>query len=243
MEQKYSFPKENDPFSFSCMHSIRTILLTEDEPGICDTIRIVLESEGFRMLSAMTGNECLSLLKESPDLLVLDVGLPDLSGFEILKELRKKYSIPVILLTARESELDRVLGLELGADDYMVKPFSPRELVARIRAVLRRYDGNSEEKRTEFFTDEDRKVIYYYGKSLPLTPYEYKTLLLFLKRPGKIFTREEIMDSVWTEPEDSFDRAVDTVIKNIRTRLKEVRSDLDPIETRRGLGYGWKETL
>ncbi len=225
------------------MNSGRTILVTEDEPGIRDTIRVVLESEGFKMLSAMTGKECLSLLGESPHLLVLDVGLPDTNGFEILKELRKKYSIPVILLTARESELDRVLGLELGADDYMVKPFSPRELVARIRAVLRRYDGNAEEKTTEFFTDEDRKVIYYYGKSLPLTPYEYKTLLLLLKRPGKIFTREEIMDLVWTEPEDSFDRAVDTVIKNIRSRLKEIRPDLDPIETRRGQGYGWKGNL
>ncbi|EMY14398.1 response regulator receiver domain protein [Leptospira weilii str. Ecochallenge] len=225
------------------MHFIRTILLTEDEPGIQETIRIVLESEGFRMLSAQTGAECLTLLKESPNLLVLDVGLPDQNGFEILKEVRKKSSIPVILLTARESELDRVLGLELGADDYMVKPFSPRELVARIKAVLRRYDGNSEKKRTEFLADEDRKVIYYYGKSLTLTPYEYKTLLLFLKRPGKIFTREEIMDSVWTEPEESFDRAVDTVIKNIRSRLKEIRPDADPIETRRAQGYGLKETL
>ncbi|ABJ76483.1 response regulator [Leptospira borgpetersenii] len=222
---------------------MRTILLTEDEPGIRDTIRVVLESEGFKMISAMTGKECLSLLKESPDLLVLDVGLPDGNGFEILKELRKKNSIPVILLTARESELDRVLGLELGADDYMVKPFSPRELVARIKAVLRRYDGSSEKKRTEFLTDEDRKIIYYYGKSLTLTPYEYKTLLLFLKRPGKIFTREEIMDSVWTEPEESFDRAVDTVIKNIRSRLKEIRPDTDPIETRRAQGYGLKEIV
>lgn len=129
---------------------MRTILLTEDEPGIRDTIQIVLESEGFKMIYAMTGKECISFLKESPDLLVLDVGLPDASGFEILKELRKKNSIPVILLTARESELDRVLGLELGADDYMVKPFSPRELVARIKAVLRRYDGNSEEKKQSF---------------------------------------------------------------------------------------------
>ncbi|AVV49357.1 MULTISPECIES: response regulator [Leptospira] len=223
---------------------MRTILLTEDEPGIRDTIRIVLESEGFKMIYAMTGKECLSLLKESPDLLVLDVGLPDGSGFEILKELRKKNSIPVILLTARESELDRVLGLELGADDYMVKPFSPRELIARIKAVLRRYDGNSGVKEgAEFLTDEDRKIVYYYGKSLSLTPYEYKTLLLFLKQPGKIFTREEIMDRVWTEPEESFDRAVDTVIKNIRSRLKEIRPDLDPIETRRGQGYGLKETL
>ncbi|MEI7011624.1 response regulator [Leptospira licerasiae] len=225
------------------MNSVRTILVTEDEPGIINTIRMVLESEGFRALTAMTGKECFDLLSESPDLLVLDIGLPDSSGFEILKELRKKHSVPVILLTARESELDRVLGLELGADDYMVKPFSPRELVARIRAVLRRYDGKSEERTTDFVTDEDKKIIYYYGKSLGLTPYEYKTLVLFIKRRGKIFTREEIMDLVWTEPEDSFDRAVDTVIKNLRARLKEIRPDLDPIETRRGQGYGLKETI
>lgn len=223
------------------MKSNRTILITEDEPGIIDTIRIVLESEGFRTLSAMTSKECFVRLGEDPDLLVLDVGLPDSNGFEILKELRKKYSIPVILLTARESELDRVLGLELGADDYMVKPFSPRELVARIRAVLRRYDGKDEEKITDFVTDEERKVVTYFGKSLSLTPYEYKTLVLFIKRRGRIFTREEIMDSVWTEPEESFDRAVDTLIKNLRARLKEIRPDLDPIETRRGQGYGLKE--
>ncbi|EMK02005.1 transcriptional regulatory protein, C-terminal domain protein [Leptospira sp. B5-022] len=191
----------------------------------------------------MTSKECFALMSESPDLLVLDVGLPDSNGFEVLKELRRKYSIPVILLTARESELDRVLGLELGADDYMVKPFSPRELVARIRAVLRRYDGNSEEKFTDFVMDDERKIIYYHGKSLSLTPYEYKTLVLFIKRRGKIFSRDEIMDLVWTEPEDSFDRAVDTVIKNLRARLKEVRPDLDPIETRRGQGYGLKEHL
>ncbi|TGJ99328.1 response regulator [Leptospira semungkisensis] len=225
------------------MNSARTILVTEDEPGIIDTIRMVLESEGFRALTAMTSKDCFALMSESPDLLVLDVGLPDSNGFEVLKELRKKYSIPVILLTARESELDKVLGLELGADDYMIKPFSPRELVARIRAVLRRYDGNTEEKFTDFVTDEERKLIYYHGKSLSLTPYEYKTLVLFIKRRGKIFTREEIMDLVWTEPEDSFDRAVDTVIKNLRARLKEIRPDLDPIETRRGQGYGLKESL
>ncbi|TGJ98580.1 response regulator [Leptospira langatensis] len=222
---------------------MRTILVTEDEPGIRDTIRIALESEGFRMLAAMTGAECISLLAESPDLIVLDVGLPDGSGFEFLKEIRKKHRTPVILLTARESELDRVLGLELGADDYMVKPFSPRELAARIRAVLRRYDGTFSEKQTAFRVDEDRKIVYYFEKSLSLTPYEYKTLLLFLKWPGKIFTREEIMDMVWTEPEDSFDRAVDTVIKNVRSRLKEIRPDQDPIETKRGQGYGLKENI
>ncbi|MFB5651717.1 response regulator [Leptospira wolffii] len=225
------------------MNLSRTIFFFQAEDGIRDTIRIVLESEGFRMLTAMTGKDCLTLLEESPDLLVLDVGLPDSNGFEILKELRKKYSTPVILLTARESELDRILGLELGADDYMVKPFSPRELTARIRAVLRRYDVKSQEKPNDFFADEDRKTIHYFGKALTLTPYEYKTLVLFLKRRGRIFTREEIMDLVWTEPEESFDRAVDTVIKNLRFRLKEIRPDLDPIETRRGQGYGLKETL
>ncbi|BDA78541.1 DNA-binding response regulator [Leptospira kobayashii] len=224
----------------------KTILIIEDEPGILETIRIALEAEGFFCLSSMTGREGISLLNQNPDLILLDVGLPDQTGFEVLKEIRNRLDleIPVILLTARNAEIDKVVGLELGADDYVVKPFSPRELTSRIRAVLRR--SLPKDKKSEdslFRSDEKKKIIYYSDKSLPLSPYEYKTLVLFLNHPGRIFTREEIMDMVWTEPEDSFDRAVDTVIKNIRSRLKEIRSDLDPIETRRGQGYGLKENL
>ncbi len=222
----------------------KTILIIEDEPGILETIRITLEAEGFLCISSMTGREGISLLNHNPDLILLDVGLPDQTGFEVLKEIRIRSDIPVILLTARNAEIDKVVGLELGADDYVVKPFSPRELTSRIRAVLRRsFPKERKQEDSLFRSDEKKKIIYYSDKSLPLSPYEYKTLVLFLNHPGRIFTREEIMDIVWTEPEDSFDRAVDTVIKNIRSRLKEIRSDLDPIETRRGQGYGLKENL
>jgi len=222
----------------------KTILIIEDEPGILETIQIALEAEGFSCISAMTGREGISLVNETLSLILLDVGLPDQTGFDVLKQIRNHFDTPVILLTARNAEIDKVVGLELGADDYVVKPFSPRELTSRIRAVLRRYGPkDKKEEAVLFFPDEKKKIIYYAGKPLPLSPYEYKTLILFLHHPGRIFTREEIMDRVWTEPEDSFDRAVDTVIKNIRSRLKEVRSDLDPIETRRGQGYGLKENL
>jgi two-component system catabolic regulation response regulator CreB len=219
------------------------ILIIEDEPGILSTIEISLSSEGFSPVSALTGESGLKLISDEIALVLLDIGLPDRSGFEILKEIRQHHATPVLLLTARDSEIDKVLGLELGADDYVVKPFSPRELVARIRAITRRSTKATNDGKSVVTINMDKKLIYYFGKVISLSPYEYKTLALFLKWPGRIFSREEIMDMVWTEPEDSFDRAVDTVIKNIRSRMKEINKDLDPIETRRGQGYGLKENL
>ncbi|MDF3821254.1 response regulator [Leptospira sp. 96542] len=222
----------------------QTILIIEDEPGILETIQITLETEGFRFKSAMTGEAGLEALDETIKLVLLDIGLPDQTGFSVLKEIRKLVNTPVILLTARNAEIDKVLGLELGADDYVVKPFSPRELTARIRAILRRTEANLHETKSKpFRLDTKRKIIYYFETSLILSPYEFKTLELFLENPGRIFSREEIMDKVWTEPEDSFDRAVDTVIKNIRIRLKDVKPDLDPIETKRSQGYGLKDKI
>ncbi|PKA12903.1 DNA-binding response regulator [Leptospira meyeri] len=221
------------------------ILLIEDEPGIQETIQISLESEGFYVFLASTGKQGIEKISNDISLIILDIGLPDQNGFEVLKEIRKKYLTPVIFLTARNTEIDKVLGLEIGADDYIVKPFSPRELLARIRAILRR----STPAQTQNIEDQklrislDKKLVYFNGYNLNLSPYEYKTMELFFKWPGRIFTREEIMDSVWTEPEDSFDRAVDTVIKNIRARFKEIEPDFDPIETRRGQGYGLKEKI
>ncbi|TGK98842.1 response regulator [Leptospira levettii] len=222
------------------------ILLIEDEPGIQETIQITLESEGFKLTFASTGSEGLKMVTADVSIVILDIGLPDLNGFEVLKLIRQKYQIPVIFLTARNSEIDKVLGLEIGADDYIVKPFSPRELLARIRAILRRTQNpvSSEQiSNQKIRISLDKKLVYYNGNSLNLSPYEYKTMELFFKWPGRIFTREEIMDIVWTEPEDSFDRAVDTVIKNIRARFKELDPNFDPIETRRGQGYGLKETI
>ncbi|WCL48689.1 response regulator [Leptospira sp. GIMC2001] len=219
------------------------ILIVEDEPGIQETLKISLELDGYLPIIAATAKECLDFLDEHIHLIILDIGLPDQNGFELLKNIRKTSKIPIILLTARNSETDKVVGLELEADDYVVKPFSPRELMARIRAVLRRSSNFTTENSSIFQIDENKKIILYRGKSLPLSPYEYKTLLLFIKRQGTIFTREEIMDLVWTTPEDSFDRAVDTVIKNIRSRLKEIDPNSDPIETRRGIGYGLKNDI
>ncbi|MCT8333779.1 response regulator [Leptospira sp. 85282-16] len=219
------------------------ILLIEDEPGIQETIQITLESEGFFVFLASTGKQGLLLLSNDISLIILDIGLPDQNGFEVLKEIRKSFQTPVIFLTARNTEIDKVLGLEIGADDYIVKPFSPRELLARIRAILRRTLPTQLIENSKFKISLDKKLVYLNGKSLNLSPYEYKTLELFFKWPGRIFTREEIMDNVWTEPEDSFDRAVDTVIKNIRARFKELEPDFDPIETRRGQGYGLKEKI
>ncbi|EMY71372.1 response regulator [Leptospira vanthielii] len=219
------------------------ILLIEDEPGIQETIQITLESEGFSVSLAFTGKEGIQKVSHDIALIILDIGLPDQNGFEVLKEIRKSYQTPVIFLTARNTEIDKVLGLEIGADDYIVKPFSPRELLARIRAILRRTTQPQPMEDHKFRISLDKKLVYLNGKTLNLSPYEYKTMELFFKWPGRIFTREEIMDNVWTEPEDSFDRAVDTVIKNIRARFKEIENDFDPIETRRGQGYGLKEKI
>ncbi|PJZ84870.1 response regulator [Leptospira harrisiae] len=219
------------------------ILLIEDEPGIQETIQITLESEGFIVSIASTGKQGIERISNEVSLVILDVGLPDQNGFEVLKEIRKKYVTPVIFLTARNTEIDKVLGLEIGADDYIVKPFSPRELLARIRAILRRSTQTQNQDDHKLRISLDKKLVYFNGINLNLSPYEYKTLELFFKWPGRIFTREEIMDIVWTEPEDSFDRAVDTVIKNIRARFKELEPNFDPIETRRGQGYGLKEKI
>lgn len=217
------------------------ILIFEDEPGILSTIEIALSADGFIPVSAMTADAGMALLNQDISLVILDVGLPDRNGFEVLKEIRRTLNTPVILLTARNSEIDKVLGLELGADDFVVKPFSPRELVARIKAIVRRTYVPPKDVKSPLILDIEKKVIFFHNTALTLTPYEFKTLALFIKNPGRIFTREEIMDIVWTEPEDSFDRAVDTVIKNIRNRIKEIDKDSDLIETRRSQGYGLKD--
>ncbi len=228
------------------------VLIIEDEPAIADTLSIALDLEGFSTEVVRTGAKGLGSLNDNPDaFVVLDVGLPDQTGFEVLRQIREKYSVPVLMLTARTEEIDRVLGLELGADDYVTKPFSPREVVSRIKAILRRWnksdtsengeaapdDTAGAKKDSRFRVDKDGKEIYFLGQKLPLSPYEYGTLTFMLERPGMVFSREQIMDHVWTEPEESFDRAVDTVIKNIRNALRAVDPDQDIIETRRGLGY------
>ncbi len=222
------------------------ILLVEDEAGIADAVLYALSSEGYEATHCLLGSEALTLLAGAGfDLVVLDVGLPDRSGFEVCRELRKTSEVPVIFLTARASEVDRVVGLELGADDYMVKPFSPRELIARIRARLRRavsikrdeVSGEGWQQRGAFTHDPGGRRIHYHGVLLVLTRYEFGVLALLLGRPGAVFTRSQLMDAVWSDSADSVDRTVDAHIKTLRAKLHAVRVDADPLRTHRGVGY------
>jgi two-component system catabolic regulation response regulator CreB len=222
------------------------ILIVEDEPAIVDTIQYALETDGFETRCLSSGTPVLALLEqEAIDLIVLDIGLPDISGLELCKEIRKTHQIPVIFLTARSDEVDRVVGLEIGADDYVVKPFSPRELAARVRAVLRRSrPATAENSSTHTFKiDESRRQITYAGTPLELSRYEYNLLVIMIQRPGHVFSREQLMQLAWDEPEAAMDRTVDAHIKNLRAKLKTINPDIDPIITHRGIGYALKEDL
>lgn len=211
------------------------ILLVEDEGAIAQTVEFALRAEGFETAHALTGREALRLAAAHAfDLAILDVGLPDIGGFALCRELRRGRDLPVIFLTARDAEPDRVLGLEIGADDYVAKPFSPRELVARVRAVLRRSRGP---RAGGFEHDPEGHRVYFHGRLLDLTRYEYGLLAALLQRPGAILSRAQLMDRVWGNASDSSDRTVDTHIKTLRAKLRDVDAGADPIRTQRGLGY------
>ncbi|BBO76569.1 DNA-binding response regulator [Desulfosarcina widdelii] len=223
------------------------ILIVEDEPAIADTIQYALETEGFTPLMAPTGQEALEQMAvHAVDLVILDIGLPDINGFELCKRIRHHSALPIIFLTARSEEVDRVVGLEIGGDDYVVKPFSPRELTARVKAVLRRTRSDApalSSAQTVWAVDEARRRIQYFGCRLKLSRTEFDLLRILIRRPGLVFTREQLMAAVWDEPEASMDRTVDAHIKNLRAKLKGVKADLDPIVTHRGTGYALKENI
>jgi two-component system catabolic regulation response regulator CreB len=218
------------------------ILLVEDEAAIAETVLYALRAEGFEARHCLTGSEALREARRMPfDLAVLDIGLPDIGGFALCRELRRERDLPVIFLTAHDAEADRILGLEIGADDYVTKPFSPRELVARVRVVLRRGrvlpDGRVDTGQRGFEHDADGHRIRYRGRSLELTRYEYGLLAALLQRPGAVLSRTQLMDRVWGDALESGDRTVDTHIKTLRAKLREVAPEVDPIRTHRGLGY------
>lgn len=220
------------------------ILIVEDEPAISDNIQFALESEGLETVRVATGLAATPILDQGRvDLIVLDIGLPDINGFDLLKTIRGTRTTPVILLTARTAEIDRVLGLEIGADDYIAKPFSPRELAARVKAVLRRCRPAADKPVEAFTVNASKRVIAFYGTVLELSKYEYDILRQFIERKGHVFSREQLMNLVWEQPETSLDRTVDAHIKNIRAKLREVRPDLEPILTHRGSGYSLRDDL
>jgi len=218
------------------------ILVVEDEPAVADAITYALETEGFQAVWTPTGGEARSVLeKEEIHLVILDVGLPDCNGFELCREIRTHSRVPVIFLTARADEIDRVVGLEIGGDDYVVKPFSPRELTARVKAVLRRISSQGEEPSEEndlvFSVDERKKSISYHRTPLELSRYEYRLLKTLVDHPGWVFSREKLKSLVWEDPHASMDRTVDAHIKMVRAKLREIRPEENPIRTHRGQGY------
>jgi len=223
------------------------VLIVEDEPAILDNIQYALESEGLETIRLSEGLPVLGLLAtERIDLILLDVGLPDVNGVDLCREIRKTHATPVIFLTARSAEIDRVIGLELGGDDYVSKPFSPRELSARVKAVLRRAasaapSAPAPQEHPAFHVDPSRHRIDYFGEALELSKIEYDILQTLVRRPGHVFSRDQLKDLVWEEPGTSLERSVDAHIKNLRAKLKAVRPDRDPIETHRGVGYSLKE--
>jgi len=224
-----------------------TILIAEDEPAIADTVLYALRSEGLQAEHCGLAREVVPRVRAGGvDLVVLDVGLPDGSGFDVCRELRGFSQVPVMFLTARNDEIDRVLGLELGADDYLAKPFSPRELVARVRARLRRSpppdaaEAAALQRPGGFELDRDGHRVRYRGQALDLTRYEYAVLAALLQRPGAILSRAQLMDRGWDSDADSADRTVDTHIKTLRHKLRAAGVAHDPIRTHRGIGYAFE---
>jgi len=229
---------------YACPTVIK-ILIVEDESSIAENISYALTSEGFESSWRETGRDALERLAAGDiDFIILDVGLPDMNGFDLMREIRKLAATPVLFLTARASEIDRVVGLELGADDYMVKPFSPRELAARVRAILRRTSPSHQETvsgaaaaQQPFLVNETRCAIAYYGEELDLSRYEYRILKALVEHPNRVFSRQQLMNQAWEDPDMSLERTIDTHIKTIRRKLKTIRPDEDPIATHRGFGY------
>lgn len=229
------------------------ILLVEDEPAIADTLVYALTTERFEVHHALTGSDALNHFAATPaDLVLLDIGLPDMTGLEVCKQLREQSEVPILFLTARDGELDRVLGLELGGDDYVTKPFSPREVVARIRAILRRTNGNANHTSpappdtpanpdaSPLTHDASSMRILCAGSPLDLTAHEYKLLLVFINRPNRVFTRDQLLDHAWQDPGAVTDRTIDAHIKTIRAKLRSAQAGAeDLIQTRRGLGYAY----
>ncbi len=221
---------------------MKRILVVDDEEMIVRTVKAYLDQEGFKTYTAYDGEEALRAFNEKgPDLIVLDLMLPKMSGIEVTKKIRSTSTVPIIMLTAKASEADRVVGLELGADDYVVKPFSPRELVARVRAVLRRIDGETGASERmvsgKMEIDLRSREVAVDGKLIELTPTEFDLLSYLAHHPGQVFTRLQLLREVQGYTYDAFARTIDTHVKNLRHKIEEDPKVPKYILTVHGVGY------
>ncbi len=219
------------------------ILVVEDEVAIADALIFALQTEGFGVTWLTLAGEALELHERQPaDLLILDVGLPDMSGFEACKRLRHFSEVPVIFLTARNSEIDRVVGLEIGADDYVTKPFSPREVAARVKAILKRVAPRSAppvESREQgpFRVDLARYQVHYHEQPLTLTVHEFRLLQALLDQPERVFSRDQLLEATGVAAASGYERTIDSHVKSLRAKLRLIDEKAEPIQTHRGLGY------
>ncbi|MDJ0925597.1 MAG: response regulator transcription factor [Acidimicrobiia bacterium] len=224
------------------MVPVKRVLVVEDEVKIARLVRDYLHQAGFDVLEASDGPGALHLARaERPDMIVLDLGLPGMDGYDVTRELRARSSVPIIMLTARSEESDRIVGLELGADDYVVKPFSPKELVARIRAVLRRADamvGGGEVVRAGAVTiDIPKRRVTVDGAEVELTASEFDILLTLARQPGRIYTRAQLLDAVRGVSFEAYERAIDAHVKNIRRKIEPDPKHPAYVLTVYGVGY------
>ncbi|MDD2059306.1 two-component system response regulator CreB [Pseudomonas sp. GD03860] len=217
------------------------ILIVEDEAAIADTLIFALQGDGHSTEWVTLGSAALEQQRLRPaDLIILDIGLPDISGFETCRQLRRFTEVPVMFLSARDGEIDRVVGLEIGADDYVVKPFSPREVAARVRAILKRMAPRAEpEAASVFQLDTLRMQISYRGQALALTRHEFRLLQCLLEQPERVFSREQLLDAVGVAADAGYERSIDSHIKSLRAKLRQVAASAEPIQTHRGLGYSY----
>ncbi|HEX3604665.1 MAG TPA: response regulator transcription factor [Candidatus Dormibacteraeota bacterium] len=221
---------------------MKTILVVDDEPGIVRLVRDYLEHGGFAVVTASDGRGALEAARRRrPDIVILDLGLPGLDGLDVTRALRREGAVPIVMLTARGEETDKLVGLELGADNYVTKPFSPKELVARVRAVLRRTEAAAERgdvvRAGDLILDAARMETSAAGRRVELTPTEFELLLTMARQPGRVFTRAQLLDVVRGAAVESYERAIDAHVKNIRRKIEPDPRTPRFLQTVFGVGY------
>ncbi|RDS80039.1 response regulator [Dyella psychrodurans] len=218
--------------------AVARILLVEDEPKLASLVGDYLQAAGYAWHWVADGREAVPVaMAERPDLILLDLMLPGRDGLDICRELRSLSDVPIIMLTARVDEIDRLLGLELGADDYICKPFSPREVVARVKAILRRSRASAEHNHASLRINEETHSAVFHGVMLELTPVEFRLLKTLAASPGRVFSRDRLLDNLYMDHRVVTDRTVDSHIKNLRRKLEQAAPGQEPIRSIYGVGY------
>ena len=225
---------------------MKTILVVDDEPKIVELARDYLEHAGFAVVSAFDGSEALTRARsDAPDLIVLDLGLPKLDGLDVARALRRDSNVPIVILSGRSDETDKLVGLELGADDYVTKPFSPKELVARVRAVLRRIERPAPAsdiiRASDVTLDVPRMRVRAGDRDVELTATEFQLLAALAREPGRVFTRSQLLDAVHGVAFESYERAIDAHVKNIRRKLESDPREPRYLQTVDGVGYRFRD--